>query len=686
MKSSLEPICSWVTPRGLYQPHIDGLRALAVMAVVFYHYSPKHFSGGFIGVDIFFVISGYLITGILVKNVKDHSYKDTLLDFYGRRIRRIFPAVALVVLFCLIIGWLAFFPSEYRELSKHIIAASVFVENILLWIESGYFDAGGMTKPFLHFWSLAVEEQFYIFWPFVLWFILRRRWPLMAAITAIAGCSFVLNVLSVAGGKPIAAFYLPYARAWELMVGAWLVVAQQHQWEFLRKWRNGQAWFGFALIFMGFMLIHPSESFPGYWAVLPVMGSALLINAGHEAFLNNRIMSWKPAVWIGLISYPLYLWHWVFLSLTVVIFGHLSGTLTGYVVQVGLIMSSIVFSWATYRWIETPVRRKKRGSAPGLAIIMAVLGVAGLWIYLESGFAGRGASFVSQQFQTYQATIERPSRDRSCYLQNGVGPLSRDWYCVLGDQNANQVLVAYGDSHSLSMMPALDRYGDAAHVKVLYAGGSGCPVLLGVRSVANVNSGKGCHALAMHAANLAKVKDASAVVLIERWTQYAKNGVMRPIQTGHGTTVSAEQGELPVGSQTGFAVLRYGLKRTARYYQELDIPLVLVRDNPTQRLKMVDLYARFRFKRTVTDSDLNQTAITVDEYQQSQADVNRLLETSASNFSSVSTLDLRSKLCNSEICPWVKDGNFLYYNNNHLSISGAMLVYPLLAKHLEGIL
>ncbi len=205
-----------------YQPHIDGMRALAVLLVIAYHYSDSRLRGGFIGVDVFFVISGYLITGILVESFKKRSFGAALLHFYQRRVRRIFPAATLVLSFLLAVGWVLMFPGEYLAVGRHVAGSAGFVENVVLWSEAGYFDPRAITKPLLHFWSLAVEEQFYIFWPFFLWLLMRMRWSLTWAIAGIAGISFGLNVFGVYAGAATSAFYLPHARAWELMAGAWL--------------------------------------------------------------------------------------------------------------------------------------------------------------------------------------------------------------------------------------------------------------------------------------------------------------------------------------------------------------------------------------------------------------------------------------------------------------------------------
>jgi peptidoglycan/LPS O-acetylase OafA/YrhL len=209
------PILSSLSPR--YRPDIDGLRAIAVTLVVNFHAFPEAMPGGFIGVDIFFVISGFLITGIIVRELDRQRF--SLLAFYARRIRRIFPALIVVLLATLVLGWLWMLPAAYAQLSSDVFASAAFFSNIALLLQSGYFDIESGNKPLLHLWSLGIEEQFYLFWPLILLLVARLRVSLLAAASIIALSSFVLN-LALIGSNPVATFYLPFTRAWELLAGA----------------------------------------------------------------------------------------------------------------------------------------------------------------------------------------------------------------------------------------------------------------------------------------------------------------------------------------------------------------------------------------------------------------------------------------------------------------------------------
>src|SRR6202022_379874 len=293
------------SPSDRYRPDIDGLRAIAVMLVVNFHAFPEAMPGGFCGGDIFFVISGFLITGILLRELDQKRF--SLLAFYNRRIRRIFPALIVVLGTTLVLGWLWMLPAAYAQLSADVFASAAFFSNIAFLLQSGYFDIESGKKPLLHLWSLGIEEQFYLFWPLILMLVARLRRSILGAASIIGIGSFVLNAALI-GSNPVATFYLPFTRAWELLAGAVLVSgwSQINQTGAASNWR---AAVGLALIAVAASVLDTTRAFPGWWAVLPVGGAALLLSA-PGAWICRTVLASRPLVWIGLISYPLYLWHW----------------------------------------------------------------------------------------------------------------------------------------------------------------------------------------------------------------------------------------------------------------------------------------------------------------------------------------------------------------------------------------
>ena len=362
-----------------YRPDIDGLRAIAVMLVVFFHAFPEAMPGGFIGVDIFFVISGFLITGIVVRELDQKRF--SLLAFYNRRIRRIFPALIVVLCVTMVLGWLWMLPAAYAQLSSDVFASAAFLANIALLLQSGYFDIESAKKPLLHLWSLGIEEQFYLFWPLMLMLVARLRLSMLAAVAVVGIASFVLNVALI-GSNPVATFYLPFTRAWELLAGAALACG----WNQISQTgaaSNSRASIGLLLIATAAGVLDTKSAFPGWWAVLPVGGAALLLSAPAGWFCRSVLAS-PPLVWIGLISYPLYLWHWPLL----VFFGIIKfAPLT--LLERGLIVGlSFALAWFTYRFVEIPFRfgRPNLLKIPSLCSVMVLVAVAGAVVVEGRGF------------------------------------------------------------------------------------------------------------------------------------------------------------------------------------------------------------------------------------------------------------------------------------------------------------
>ena len=293
-----------------YRADIDGLRAAAVLAVVGFHAFPGALQGGFIGVDIFFVISGFLISSILFKSLARNDL--SLIEFYSRRVRRIFPALAFVLLLSLSAGWFLLLPKDYAQLGKHVWAGALFVSNLILWSEAGYFDQASHAKPLLHLWRLGIEEQFYLFYPIILAVIWKAQRAVGWTLLLLTAASFTSNIHLVMA-DPLATFYSPLTRFWELSVGGLVALQRHHKPLSIDSSRavikSTVSFVGTGLILVPALLLSTHSIFPGWWASLPVAGAAAVLWAGPQAFINRYLFSNRIMVWIGLISYPLYLWH-----------------------------------------------------------------------------------------------------------------------------------------------------------------------------------------------------------------------------------------------------------------------------------------------------------------------------------------------------------------------------------------
>ena len=461
-----------------YRPDIDGLRALAVLSVVFYHAFPSVVTGGFVGVDVFFVISGFLISTIIFESLIRYSSFD-FLEFYERRVRRIFPALAIVLLVSCVFAYFYLLSGELEQFGKHVAAGAGFVSNIVFWYESGYFDNSAETKPLLHLWSLGVEEQFYIVWPIILWSAWKMRLNLLTICITYAGASFVLNILE-SRSDIVADFYSPQTRFWELMLGTILALVQLRYPHARSRFRfavnnllaivifdgsrkkdstvlnNVESTLGISLILFGILYLHTDSRFPGWWAVLPTIGAVLFISAGPTAYLNRGIFSSPFVVWVGLISFPLYLWHWPILSFSRIVAGHQPSW--GY--RWCAVVASIVLAWATFQFIEKNIRkaRNTRFEIVCLAGIVALIGCSGYFAYLKAGLPFRpGAPLDGRLVHLQNVPVinsyAHQYGSRPCFQL--PGNKSRDWFvgngCLTVKDPSRPTVFLLGDSHSASL-------------------------------------------------------------------------------------------------------------------------------------------------------------------------------------------------------------------------------------------
>lgn len=453
-----------------YRPDIDGLRAVAVLSVVGFHAFPEVIRGGFVGVDVFFVISGYLISTIILTNLTRGSFSFT--EFYSRRVRRIFPALAAVLMFCLVAGWFLLLAEEYRLLGKHVAAGAGFISNFALWRESGYFDAAAEMKPLLHLWSLGIEEQFYIVWPLLLWLCWKKRWSFATATLGIAILSFAVNILTYRKSV-IANFYSPQSRFWELLIGAglaYIVLNRDALSTRLGPWRQSRltrlatpdmlSVLGGLLIVLAVGLLSKSRHFPGFWALLPTLGAAFIIHAGPEALVNRRLLSHPLMVWFGLISFPLYLWHWPLLAFPRII----DGDTPSLVVRCGAIVASVALAWLTFRFIERPLRfgGNARAKTMALAGALLLLAGAGLGIFMQKGMPARSindfgaikaGSFGHDAFFDHMAAISKTCTDKS--LSTTALLYEGHIRCMQTKVDRPIDMVVLGDSHAEHLFPGL---------------------------------------------------------------------------------------------------------------------------------------------------------------------------------------------------------------------------------------
>ncbi len=366
-----------------YRSDIDGLRAIAIASVVAYHGFPTLLPGGFVGVDVFFVISGYLISSHIY--AEEVMGRFSLSSFYARRIRRILPALSLMVVCSLAFGWFTLTANEFELLAKHVAASATFVSNITLLHETGYFDVGSTQKPLLHLWSLGIEEQFYILWPLVLMATIRMRLSIMWMVGVLIVLLFAHGLIATASPNDTFAFYFPTCRFWELLFGAALAVQKDNAASVPgARMVAAASVIGIVLLVGSIVLIEHDQPFPGWRALFPVVGTLLVILAGNDAIANRTLLARPIMVFIGKISYPLYLWHWPILSFQSIFLPD-QERLTALVLAD--IAASVALAWLTYRFVEHPIRfgRVWFPVVPGLVLCNAALLVIGLLLFRFSG-------------------------------------------------------------------------------------------------------------------------------------------------------------------------------------------------------------------------------------------------------------------------------------------------------------
>jgi peptidoglycan/LPS O-acetylase OafA/YrhL len=496
-------------PSLAYRPDVDGLRAVAIAAVVAFHTFPTAVRGGFTGVDVFFVISGYLISQIIWARLDDGRF--TLAWFYGRRALRLFPALALVLAATLVTGRWLLLPDAYETLGKDVASAAAFVSNLVLWHDAGYFTENAALRPLTHLWSLAVEEQFYLVFPLLL-LLTRRSWRLTGGVLALllAG-SFAWNV-HAARTDAAQAFYLLPSRFWELLLGAVLAYVQLSRGAWSRpRLANGVSLAGFALLPVAFLGPTSSSLFPGWWALAPTLAAALVIAAGPSALLNRLFLASPPVVLLGKISYPLYLWHFPLLVFARVQWGPLSVPLT-----LALVAVSVVLAYATYRLIELPVRSlvASHGWRPlVVGAPLAVAGCAGIAVFLAAGLPGRLPVEI-QRLTSVPFDHHTAYRESRCFLQPWQGLRAFKPDCV--DSGKGKLLLLWGDSHAAHLYPGLRTAARERGFRIAQMTASACPPLLDHRS----SDRPKCHAI--NAGVLAKARELrpDSVVLSARWEEY----------------------------------------------------------------------------------------------------------------------------------------------------------------------
>lgn len=649
-----------------YRGDIDGLRAIAVLSVVLYHFGLP-LPGGFVGVDIFFVISGFLIGGILWREY-DATGKVWLRRFYIRRFRRLAPAFFTMVLVTGAVAWLLLLPFEFREFGKSAIAATLYLSNVLFFRQAGYFDAVSGDKPLLHSWSLAVEEQFYIFLPLFILLLSRWRWGLIGGLVACWAASLVACILFTPVSQT-ATFYLFPFRMWELLSGVLLAIWGH---ETRRGWRGRAAlsWLGLALILASVTLIPAGPHFPGLLALLPVLGTVLLLANGTGKNRVNRLLTLPAMRFFGLISYSLYLWHWPVHTLSV----YLRGGDAGPAEQALWMALSVALAWLSWRLVENPVRyaRNLPGGLVlgGTALCSAAVLAAGTVIYRGDGLPQRFGPEAGVHIAASGDFLQDWSR---CYIATEL-PLDGLEVCPIGPQGPPRVLV-WGDSHVRAFREGLNRAAREAGVPGIILWRAGCPPLFGLRKVESAATQ--AQDTACTQANLqirqsfGRLDTVDRVLLIGRWSYYASgqgvgldaaNRIGLHPTDGPGTAGEPQVQLLARAARATVAELSDRVGRVHVLRQPPEIPFYDSRRAAREAAHAGRPGAADPVTRDAVDADALVLRRTL-------ADAAWLDLVEAGR---IDYLDPWPHLCDGSRCRAVQDGVGLYFDNNHVTNAAAL--------------
>lgn len=649
-----------------YRADIDGLRAIAVWAVILYHAFPTFLPGGFAGVDVFFVISGFLISTILFRDLDNGKF--SLGDFYARRIRRIFPALSLVLVTVLGFGYLCLFPRELVQLGKHTASSAAFFQNIQLWKESGYFDSASETKPLLHIWSLGIEEQFYFIWPLLLWAgakigpQTRRQTYYLAVCFVLFVASFWLNVTSI-HEDPVRVFYLPQYRIWELAFGgilAWLNLyrSSPERSGFREATRGLLTAAGFSLFLFVVFAFNKETVFPGKNALLPVAAAGLMLQGGADAFFNRHILSHKLLVWFGLISFPLYLWHWPILA-----FGRIlsRGELT-LPARLIAVLASIVLAWLTTQFIEKRFRFGTYRAGAKIAFLCSVVLCGGIWGLVTKKVYDRTAEdSVDEVTKKISAAAENCKKLFPNWAKNlEVGT---DQWCRV--QNTETTIALVGDSHSSQLYYGFVRAFETSNESVANFPASGAVPFLEIGSYC----GNPVYRRNNH-------------LLMNQAIQYlAELPSVRTIYLAHNPDCSFADGPNSVvdytnpTEQRSEVNLRNGLTRTLEFLASKKKNVVIVLDNPSFPFDPQSCLSRGRIW------DGLKKSCEVEVKSEARERFGRIVrEVVDGRFSRVSVLDLATFFCREQMCSPMINERLLYHDDDHLNDEGSVFVNDSLLK------
>ncbi len=665
-----------------YRPEVDGLRTVAVIPVILFHAGFTMFSGGYVGVDVFFVISGYLITTILIEARATGTY--SLWTFYERRARRILPALFLVLGVCLPVAWVSMPPYLFEDFARSLAFAVLFVSNVHFWENAGYFALEAELQPLLHTWSLAVEEQYYLLFPLLLLALGRfRRWRFSLVFALLAVLSLALSEWGWRN-HPDENFFFTFSRFWELLAGSLCAV-----WLYRAPMRSNDALagLGLGLIVYSILAFDALVPFPSLYTLVPVIGTMLIILCAGPKTITARLLSLPVMVGIGLISYSAYLWHQpLFAFARILSPDHPSPVLMG-----GLALASLGLAWLSWRFVERPFRDPGHRLFPPRRGIYAA-SVTGIAIFAAIGFTGsqnggfpqRMDRHLTSEWRGVIASFSEPVDFNRC--ANGADRFLRfSKLCVVYQvPSPERRFGVLGDSHATALLSGFSRVSQEHNATIISGSVPACPPLLGVSITRSAIEQKHCRQAVE--AQIAGLQEAGVdlVFLVARWSLYATDDYDGPVLNN---VLAADGLSFARTPDAALAALDQGLETTIARLTGADIRVVLVAQVPAQRVHARQMFERAVMAgrdRAATLERIKESFVSAADHQRMQSRAYSALRAHESEMASVVTLDPAFAV--EDRLAWFKDGASLYADRDHLTVRGAHLAGSYLASVLHDIL
>jgi len=646
-----------------YNPALDGLRGIAIALVLLFHIWPEYFSFGYVGVDIFFVLSGYLITQIIHTKLQSNSF--SFKEFYRNRIRRIFPAMIIVLLTTFLIGYLFLFPSELKQLGRHIKSSAFFYQNFRLMGEVGYWDEAAQLKPLLHFWSLSIEEQFYAFWPLLLFILHKVKVDFFLSLLII----FLLLVI-VPQFLNIDSFYHSFSRFWELSFGG-LMYAISTKFNGIKQINRFQ-WIIFATFIFAVGFAYGSSTFSMIKTLMIIIATGLLI-LHITTKPNCQLLSTSPLVFLGLISFPLYLWHYVFISYMYIF---------GLEVQnygIWIILFSVFIAYLTYRYVEIYTRKQTsyRFAILLFAIALAV-GFLGQYTNKKNGLPNRSNLILNDKFK--QQFVRTPAQNKTgmSLVTKILGHKpTNDYVKATSDDLSKNFIAVIGDSHAHTSYPGFAEESNKRGYETVLLANSSCPPYVGGAMGKNMSDVQKCENKILNIQTIIRsIPNLKKVILVTRGPCYIYD-------IGYGVVDSG-------GKPLNYHFKEFFTKKTS-YNQKEKFFEVL-----ENTFKFFDKDQNIKYYYLLENPELgfspkncmerpfglfsSKCKINYEDYIARAGQYRNKVENIGKKYPDITILDPKGLYCDDKYCYAIKDGKMLYADDDHHSIDGSIIQAKYLMK------